>query len=94
MVKYPIKVELEYVESASRLQLFVRIVIAIVWGIIASIWGFFAEIAVIVQWFYVLIFGRRAQSLYKFTRGFFKFYLRYLGYVYILTDEIPPISGE
>lgn len=94
MVEFPIKVNLKYVEGASRAQLFIRIIVVIVWGLIAGIWGFFAEIAVIIQWFYVLIFGKRSEGLFNFTKGFYTFYVRLLGYLYLLTDEIPPISGE
>ncbi len=93
-VEYPIKFSAIYEESASRLELFIRIVYGFVLSIIAGIWGFFAEIAAVIQWFYILIMGKRNGSLWGFIAGYMRYYFRLQGYVTLLTDERPPISGE
>jgi len=93
-VEYPIKFSALYEESASRLELFIRIVYGFVLSIIASIWGFFAEIAAVIQWFYILIMAKRNDSLWGFIAGYMRYYFRLQGYVTLLTDERPPISGE
>ena len=93
--EYPIKVKIKTMEEkASRIELFVRIVYGFVLSIIAGIWGFFAEIAAVIQWFYILIMGKRNGSLWGFIAGYMRYYFRLQGYVTLLTDERPPISGE
>ncbi len=92
--EYPLKFSSVYEENASRLELFIRIVYGFVLGLIASIWGFFAEIAAAIQWFYILILGKRHGSLWEFIAGYIRFYYRLEGYMSLLTDERPPITGE
>jgi len=93
-VEYSIKFSALYVEDASRLELFIRIVYGFILAIIADIWGSFAEIAAVIQWFYILIMGRRHGSLWRFIAGYMRYYFRLEGYISLLTDERPPISGE
>jgi uncharacterized protein with PQ loop repeat len=91
---YPVTFAVRYDMTASRLELFVRIVYGLFLGIIADIWGFFAELAGIVQWLYILIMGKRHGSLWRFTVGYIRFSYRMEGYLLLLTDERPPVSGE
>ena len=94
MSDYPAKISITYAESASRLELLVRIVLHFVYGLIAGIWGFLAAIAALVQWFHILILGKRAVSLWSFTAGYYRFICRAESYLLLLTDHRPPISGK
>ncbi|MBU1120592.1 MAG: DUF4389 domain-containing protein [archaeon] len=93
MVEFPVKIDAKYEAPGSRAELFIRIVYCFVLGIIASIWGFFAGIAVIVQWWYILFVGKKHQSLWDFTASYYRFYARFMSYCLLLTDARPPFSG-
>ncbi|MFV2040454.1 MAG: DUF4389 domain-containing protein [Candidatus Hydrothermarchaeales archaeon] len=95
MVEYPIKIDVEYMEGASRLEaLIVRWLYAILLYVVLSLWSIAAGIVIVVQWLYILVLGKRNQSMHDFVAGFFRFSTRVTGYLYLLTDERPPISGE
>jgi hypothetical protein len=94
MVEYPIKIEVEYVENASRLEaLIIRWLYAIFLYIVLSIWSIAAGIVIVVQWLYILILGKRNKGMHDFVVGFFMYTTRVTGYIYLLTDNRPPISG-
>ncbi len=95
MVEYPIKLDVEYEEKASRLEaLIIRFVYSIFLSIIAGIWGIFAGLAMLGQWIVIMITGKRNLGLHDFVTEYFRFYTRFYGYMYLLTDERPPISGK
>jgi hypothetical protein len=94
MGEYPIKIEVEYEEKASRLEvLIIRWLYGILLSIIISIWGIFAGLAMLGQWIVILITGARNKGLHDFITSYFKFYTRINGYLYMLTDERPPLGG-
>jgi hypothetical protein len=80
-----------YVHDASRLELLIRIVYWILIGIVACIYGIIATICLIIQWFYVLIFGRRHEGLSNFARGYLEYIVHVMSYTYIMTDKRPDI---
>ncbi len=95
MVEYPIKLDVEYDEKASRLEaLIIRWLYGIVLSIIAGIWGFVAGIVMFIQWLHILILAKRHKGMHDFVTKYFRFYTRVSGYFYLLTDARPPISGE
>ncbi len=51
-----------YEHGAGRLELFIRIVYSIVVGIVLMVYGFIAEICMFIQWFVILILGRRSEG--------------------------------
>ena len=56
-----------YEHDAGRLELFVRIVYGwIAIGIVLVVYGFVAEICLFIQWFVILILGRRSEGLSNF----------------------------
>ncbi len=94
MAEYPIKLEVKYEEKASRLEaLIIRWLYAIVLGIVLGIWGAFAVLAMIGQWIVILVNGARNRGLHDFVTKYFTFYTKCYGYMYLLTDERPPIGG-
>lgn len=95
MAEYPVKLDVEYEESASRLEaLIIRCLYGIVLYIILGIWGLVASIVVAIQWLHILILGKRNQGMHNFVTKFFRYYVRVEGYMLLLTDARPPISGE
>lgn len=94
MVDYPIKVETVSEEDSSRLELFIRFIFAIIWGIILGIWGIFVYMALGIHWLYILVFGKRLEVLNNFIAKFFRTMARFQGYMLLLTDERPPFKFE
>ncbi len=95
MAEYPIKLDVKYEEKASRLEaLIIRLLYGVVLCIILEIWGIVACIVVVIQWFHILILGKRHQGMHSFLTKFVRYYTRVCGYLWLLTDARPPISGE
>ena len=90
---HPLKLTIGFQEPASRLELFVRIVLLFVYGIIAGIWGFVAGLANVIQWLHILITGKRSLGLWNFVVSYFRYSARVSSYSLLLTDKRPPISG-
>jgi len=80
-----------YVHDASRLELLIRIVYWILIGIVACVYGIIATICLIIQWFFILIFGRRHEGLSDFAKGYLEYIVHVMGYTYIMTDKRPDI---
>ncbi|NYT07146.1 MAG: DUF4389 domain-containing protein [Methanomicrobiales archaeon] len=83
-----------YEREASRLELFVRIVYWIAIGIVAWIYGLLAMICLFLQWFFILILGRRQQGLSDFAQGFFEYNVSRMPYMYFMTDVRPRILPD
>ena len=80
-----------YAHDASRLELLIRIVYWILIGIVACVYGIIATICLIIQWFYVLIFGKRNEGLSNFAKGYLEYIVHVMSYTYIMTDKRPDI---
>lgn len=83
-----------YEHDASRIELFVRIVYWIAIGIVAMIYGFLAMVCLFVQWFFILLLGRRQQGLSDFAKGFFEYNVSRMPYMYFMTDVRPKILPD
>lgn len=84
-----------YERDAGRLELFVRIVYAwIAIGIVLGIYGFIAEICLIIQWFVILILGRRNEGLSNFIKGYLEYAVHVLSYYAFMTDDRPGIMPQ
>jgi Domain of unknown function (DUF4389) len=77
--------------NAGRLELIVRIVYWIIIGIISAIYGIIASICLFIQWFHILILGRRNQTLSDIARGYLEYMVHVMSYTYIMTDKRPDI---
>jgi fucose permease len=94
-MEYPIKLDIGYEEKASRLEvLIIRWLYAIVLYIVLYIWAMVAGIVWCIQGLHILILGRRNQSMHDFISGYLRFVTRVYGYLLLLTDARPPISGR
>ncbi len=72
-----------------RFEALVRIVVGIISGIIIGLWGIVAQIAAILHWFYVLIFGKRSRRVAEFCHGWVHEVYRYTRYLVFHTNERP-----
>ena len=77
--------------DAGRLELLIRIVYWILIGIVLWVYGIITFICLFIQWFYVMIFGRRNQALSDFAKGYLEYMVHVLPYTYIMTDKRPDI---
>ena len=80
-----------YEHDAGRLELLVRIVYWILIGIVAWVYGLIATICLFIQWFCILILGRRSEGLSDFVQGYLEYLVHVMGYVYLMTDRRPGI---
>ena len=77
--------------DAGRLELLIRIVYWILIGIVLGVYGIIAFIVLFIQWFHVLILGKRSQALSDFAKGYLEYMVHVLPYTYIMTDKRPDI---
>jgi len=80
-----------YEETASRFELLVRIVYWILIGVVLWVYGIITFICLFVQWFHILILGRRNESLSSFAKGYLEYLVHVMSYTYIMTDKRPDI---
>jgi hypothetical protein len=80
-----------YEHDASRFELLVRIVYWILIGIVMWVYGLIAGICFFIQWFVILILGRRSATLAGITKGYLEYYVHVMPYMYFMTDTRPDI---
>ena len=73
----------------ARLELLVRIPMTFVLGFIIWLWGIWACICMFLQWWIILITGKRNQGLHKHIEKWFEFYMNSQQYLNLLTDKRP-----
>lgn len=86
-----VKITVESAEKASRWEVIVRLIWASICGIILLVIGILAAIAVIIQMFYILIFGKRHMKLNKFATNWLIAFANVGFYKNLCTDERPPL---
>ncbi len=89
-----IKVSVTSTDKAKRWELLVRILWAIVCGIILWVYSIIVLICLVVHWFYILITGKRNKTLNNVIRVYFYYRTKLEGYLFLLTDERSPILPE
>ena len=80
-----------YEHTARRWELLVRIFYSIAIAIVLMVYGFIAGILMIIQWFVILVLGRRSQGLSDFIRGYLEYHVHVLSYTSWMTDKRPGI---
>jgi hypothetical protein len=83
-----------YEHDAGRLELLIRILYWIAIGIVLAVYGFIAEICMIIQWFIILILGRRNEGLSNFIKGYLEYLVHVKPYVYFMTDKRPGVMPK
>ena len=79
--------------DAGRLELLIRIVYWILIGIVLWVYGIIACIGLFIQWFHILILGRRNESLSNFAKGYLEYTVHVMPYTYFMTDKRPDMAG-
>ncbi|HVN73694.1 MAG TPA: DUF4389 domain-containing protein [Methanoregula sp.] len=88
----PVQTQLfTFEHDAGRLELLVRIVYWILIGIVLWVYGIVAFICLFIQWFHILILGRRNEGLSDIAKGYLEYLVHVMGYTYIMTDKRPDI---
>ncbi len=77
--------------DAGRLELLIRILYWILIGIVMWVYGIIAVICLIIQWFHILILGRRSEGLSNVVKGYLEYMVHVLPYTYLMTDKRPGI---
>jgi hypothetical protein len=80
-----------YEHDAGRLELLIRIVYWILIGIVLWVYGIIARICLLIQWFHILIFGCRNETLSNIAKGYLEYMVHVLSYTYFMTDTRPDI---
>ncbi|HUU75094.1 MAG TPA: DUF4389 domain-containing protein [Methanoregulaceae archaeon] len=83
-----------YERDARRLELLARIFFWIAIGIVAWIYSILATMCLVLQWFHILILGRRQQGLSDFVEGYLEYTVHRLSYIYFMTDRRPKILPD
>jgi hypothetical protein len=83
-----------YEHTARRWELLVRIFYSIAIAIVMMVYGFIAGILMIIQWFVILILGRRSEGLSDFIRGYLEYHVHVLSYTSWMTDTRPGIMPK
>jgi hypothetical protein len=84
----------DYVEKRSRLTTFFRLLLAIPHVIFLYFYGLAAGVVVFIAWFALVFTGRYPQGMYDFVAGSLRYSTRVYGYLWLLTDQYPPFSGD
>jgi hypothetical protein len=80
--------------KSSRVELFVRILWAILSCIVLFFFSIVAIICVILHWIYILITGKRSKGLNDVLKSYVIYRFRVDGYLMMLTDERNPLIPQ
>lgn len=91
---YPVRFELEYPDTLSRLLIFIKWLLAIPHMIVLYFLGMAQGIVVFIGWIVVLFTGRYPAGLFNFVVGVNRWSYRVSAYTMFLTDDYPPFSFD
>ena len=57
----------------------------------SAVYGIIASICLFIQWFHILILGRRSEGLSNIAKGYLEYMVHVMSYTYIMTDKRPDI---
>lgn len=83
-----------YEHKARRLESLIRIFYSIAIAIVMFVYGLIADILMIIQWFVILVLGRRSEELSDFIKGYLEYHVHVLSYTSWMTDERPGIMPK
>lgn len=72
-----------------RLEVLMRILVAIVSGIILSVWKIFVQVLAVINWIYTLFAGKRLRELAELSEIWNTQMYTYLRYLTMVTNERP-----
>ena len=74
---------------SERTEAFMRIVVAIVSGIILGLWKIVIQLVVILHWFYVIFSGKRSKDFAEFCNLWATQAYRFIRYMTFATNARP-----
>ena len=74
---------------SERTEVWMRIVVAIISGIVLSVWKIFIQLLAIINWFYTLFAGKRLKDLAELSEVWNTQTYIYLRYLTLVTNERP-----
>ena len=83
-----------YAEKAGRVELFVRFIWAIPTAIIAVFLAIVCFIALFLQFFHILLLGKRHRTLHNWIFMFMDYEVKFKAYLAMLTDERNPLVPD
>ena len=83
-----------YEHDARRFELLVRIGYWIVIGLVSWVYGILALVCGILQWFFILIMGRRQRGLSEFIQGYLEYTVSRMPYLSLMTDKRPALLPD
>ena len=89
-----LKIDVKSSDKSPRWELLVRILWAIVGGIVLWFFSIIAIVCIIVHWFYILITGKRHKTLNNVLKVYLYYRTKLGAYVMMLTDERSPLLPE
>lgn len=92
--QYPIRVEYDYAEPASRLKTFFIGLLVIPHWIALMFVGVAAWILFYWVWIVIVVTGKRPEGPARFLASYIRWNTRVNGYSMLLTDQYPPFSGD
>ena len=93
-MSYPIQYVVDFVEQRNRLTTFFRFLIAIPWLIVAALYLIGALFAAVAAWFAIVFTGAYPPGLYDFNASAVRMLTRVNGFLYLMTDTMPPFDGS
>ncbi|MBN3037264.1 MAG: DUF4389 domain-containing protein [Candidatus Diapherotrites archaeon] len=85
---------LEFVRSASRNELVVRLFYSLAMLIVLFAFGFVWTFGLLFQFLAVLFTGQKVKALHELGESFAKYNARFAAYAFAGTDERPPIIPQ
>lgn len=86
-----VKIKISSEEESSRVELFVRIAWAFLCSFVLYFFGLVAGLALIFQAIHILVTEKRHMGANAYLNSFVTAYIGLYAYIYLLTDERPPI---
>jgi hypothetical protein len=91
-VSSPAELRLEGPRRQNRWTVLFRLLLSVPQLVVLYFVSIAAGLVLIVGWFAALVTGRLPESLAAFLRGYLRWSLRVMAYLYLLTDRYPPFS--
>ena len=89
-----VKVDVKSADQASRIELFIRWVWAVITYIVMIFLSIITYVCFILQWLLILITGKRNATLTSWLKKYHTYLTQVMAYQLLITDERSPIIPE
>jgi hypothetical protein len=91
---YPLRYDVDYPESLSRLLIFVKWLLAIPHFIVLYFLGIVVDLFLVIAFFAILITRKFPKGLFDFVVNVYRWNANVTAYVGLMRDEYPPFSWD